>query len=175
MLALLTSACSRDVITIGTLESDLTVPESERFLATIEALKAAGFEGGDNVRYQRRNAEVRGESLETLAAELHAKDNPALILVFDEPSLEAALKSESDIPVVFAFAVPMTDEEGEKAIAQGVRAGAAPLAATAQESPGLAADEAAIGRTAGEMAAEVLRGELSTPRVVLSREFLKTE
>lgn len=286
VLALLTSACSGDVITIGTLESDLTVPESERFLATIEALKAAGFEGGDNVRYQRRNAEVRGETLEALAMELYAKNKPALVVVFDQASLEAALAANGDVQVVavligddaeasaragitrsrnlFAAVQPSTGGHAVNLIlrfypsAKGIgilvppeemqkpnRAVAAkdaawkagrgviiedlPLAEQAKQAAGAVinhagggagaiylmssaiarealpavlevanaanvpvivadadllgtgalagfqADEKAIGRAAGELAAKVLRGELTEPTVLTSDDFIKIE
>jgi putative ABC transport system substrate-binding protein len=99
---LMVGACAPDVTVIGTLEESLAVPESPAFVSTVQALKDSGWEGGKNVRYQRRNAEARSQPLEQLAGELRAA-GPAIILVFSPEALEAELRVSPDTPVAFTL------------------------------------------------------------------------
>ena len=101
-LALATSACSQDVVIVGILEQEQNEVTAEARTGFLEALRDAGYKGGENARFVRRNAEVREQPLDELAQELVRDEGAQLVLAIGTPALLAAAGIE-DVPVLFAM------------------------------------------------------------------------
>lgn len=104
LLVLIVTSCSgSNVPVIGVLEDTVATPKSETYIALVQALRNGGYRGGDNVRYQRRNAESRKEPLPALAADLTRNERPVLVVVFSEQGLDAVLAADPQAPVLLAL------------------------------------------------------------------------
>lgn len=101
-LAIAISGCSQDVVIVGILEPDQSDVVTETRTGFLEALREAGYKGGENTRFVRRNAEVREQSLAELAGELVTDEEAKVVLAIGTPALIAAAGTQ-DVPVLFAM------------------------------------------------------------------------
>ena len=103
LLSVLLAACGRDVTIVGILEAELSRPMEKTRTGFLEALRDAGYKAGENTRFIRRNAEVREQPLDELAAELFMDEEVALLLALSTQALKASLSVDADTPIIFAM------------------------------------------------------------------------
>lgn len=102
LLALAINGCSQDAVIVGILEEDQSDVTAEARTGFLEALRDAGYKGGENARFVRRNAEVRKQPLDELAQELAGDEGARLVLAIGTRALMAAGGTQ-DVPVLFAM------------------------------------------------------------------------
>jgi len=121
---------------IGVLSgSPPTTPEAARpWEALFQSLRELGYVEGKNLAVERRWAEGRAERYHELAAELVAL-KPDVIVVAFTPSVSAAKRATSTIPIVMALA---GDPVGVGLVASLARPGGNITGMSAQNSPELA-------------------------------------
>jgi putative tryptophan/tyrosine transport system substrate-binding protein len=121
---------------IGVLSgSPPTTPEAARpWEALFQGLKELGYVEGQNLTIERRWAEGRAERYHELAAELVAL-KPDVIVAAYTPSVSAAKRATSTIPIVIAIA---GDPVGAGLVASLARPGGNITGMSAQNSPELA-------------------------------------
>ena len=112
-----------------------TTPEAARpWEALFQGLRELGYVEGQNLTVQRRWAEGRAERYHELAAELVAL-KPDVIVAAYTPSVSAAKRATSTIPIVIAIA---GDPVGARLVASLARPGGNITGMSAQNSPELA-------------------------------------
>jgi ABC-type uncharacterized transport system substrate-binding protein len=121
---------------IGVLGGSLpTTPEAARpWEALLQGLRELGYIEGQNLVIERRWAEGRAERYHQLAAELVAL-KPEVIVAAFTPSLSAAKRATSTIPIVMAIA---GDPVGTGLVASLARPGGNITGMSLQNSPELA-------------------------------------
>jgi putative ABC transport system substrate-binding protein len=112
-----------------------TTPEAARpWEALLQGLRELGYVEGQNLAIERRWAEGRAERYHELAAELVAL-KPDMIVAAFTPSVSAAKRATSTIPIVMAIA---GDPVGTGLVASLARPGANITGMSLQNSPELA-------------------------------------
>ena len=112
-----------------------TTPEAARpWEALMQRLRELGYIEGQNLAVERRWAEGRAERYHELAAELVAL-KPDVIVVAFTPSVSAAKRATSTIPIVMAIA---GDPVGTGLVASLARPGGNITGMSQQNSPELA-------------------------------------
>ena len=99
---LILAACGRDVTIVGVLEPDQSDAVDQARTGFLEALTDAGFRGGENARFLRRNAEFRDEPLDDLAADLVDDEDVDFLFAIGSESLAAAITAIDGERVFFA-------------------------------------------------------------------------
>jgi len=112
------AACNRDQTAIGMLEVDQADGVKAARDGLLAAMRDAGYKGGENARFARRNAEIRKQPLGELASELVKDEKSVLLVAYSTAALKAATEATSTTPIVFLMSGnPL-----------GVAAGKSPLA-----------------------------------------------
>ena len=118
-----------------------TTPEAARpWEALLQGLRELGYVEGQNLAIERRWAEGRAERYHELAAELVAWKPDVIVAAFT-PSVSAAKRATSTIPIVMAIA---GDPAGTGLVATLARPGANVTGMSFQNSPELAGKRLAL-------------------------------